>query len=248
MRTSITDRDDRNLLRDNSSLHTAVEWSEIFNGRYAPQLIEKFCKARKWLLKDSDGLLRRRYDLKEDFFSMWSEGMAYTLGFLFATGTLSDNRIEMRCDTKIRESMDLIARAMGYQDDLIVGGNVNMCSMTIVNKRLYKDLSVIVNGNITLRHFPPSIPFPFIRHFVRGFFDGNADVEGGEISFCGYNDFFLELWDILNIYACIEGGVYDGIGRRLRFDAQDSQRIAKFMYHKNPKFLLQRKFRLLEGS
>ena len=122
--------------------------------------------------------------VRRDFFRIWSAEMAYVLGFFAADGNMIRNRRgahfvsfysnDRRLLVDIRDVLDSSHRIgtkkrfpphkIAYQ-------------LQIGSKEIFQDLASLgftPNKSTLLRL--PRIPMPLVKHFVRGYFDGDGNV------------------------------------------------------------------------
>ncbi|MEX3713542.1 LAGLIDADG family homing endonuclease [Cytobacillus horneckiae] len=164
---------------------------------------------RKYGLQDKRNVGQncRKHSLKEDFFeNIDSEEKAYWLGFLIADGCIYHNKtsyditftlglIDKPHLEKLKNSWgssNLIKEIRGTK------GNVDV-RYCVSSKKMYKDLEGLgVIRRKTGFEIIPNIPRDLIRHFIRGYFDGDGSTtcfkEYSLIGFsiCCSNRFFLE--------------------------------------------------------
>ena len=153
------------------------------------------------LLDDDIGISRKiklqkiRYD--ENFFRNWSNEMAYVLGVIYTDGNIKKGVIRNR-DRKERLSMGRLSIAQKEPELLIKVLNLMKCNakLTYSKKRIYENtiagelyhfrinsndiydallrLGVSPYKSLTINF--PIIPNEYIRHFIRGCWDGDGSV------------------------------------------------------------------------
>ena len=119
----------------------------------------------------------RKYKLKEDFFKeIDTEEKAYILGFLFADGSVGKNQISITLKADDIEVLNNIKN------------NIYLCDRPIKTYRGYKRLVIsskkMVNDLISLGCVPrktfklkfPKLKKSLVKHFIRGYFDGDGSV------------------------------------------------------------------------
>lgn len=168
---------------------------------------------------------RRVFDLKEDFFeTIDNEEKAYWLGFFYADGWVSVGRESKRSDgTEYRPSLNYKSGISLHEKDIYVLHNLskilfngkrtptkdsssNNWTIKVNSKKMAEDLQK--NGCILHKTYllaeMPKIEHSLIRHFVRGFFDGDGSVSKrgngkddfnhyGKISFVGPIEFLEKI-------------------------------------------------------
>ena len=181
--------------------------------------------------------------------------MAYVLGFFAADGNLTigkrgNHYLEFTlCDKYIIEKIrTILSSNHKISERKSQKENYkNSFRIQIGSKILFQDLTKIgfvLNKSKTLAY--PMVPIKYLRHFVRGYFDGdgcvftgvykrnnrpsnNKVLSSGFIS--GTKSFLEKLQVILARRAKINGGtLYYSKGFRLTFSIKDSLRLYKFLY------------------
>lgn len=114
-----------------------------------------------------------------------SEEKAYWLGFIFADGYISSSPIrkgvksvyqfELSLGIKDIEHLNKFKRFMDYEKDIITDGN--RCRFVVTNKYLWtllNELGCTPNKSLSLTF--PDIPQNLVKHFIRGYFDGDGCI------------------------------------------------------------------------
>jgi hypothetical protein len=127
-----------------------------------------------------------KYKVNEDFFKKWSQEMAYTLGYIYADGSLEDASYirgkYIRVSSVEKRNIEKIKEWMNSEHTIIIkkptskNGRVGYL-LRIGSHALYNDLvklGLYPNKSLTVKF--PSIPKKFLCHFVRGYFDGDGCV------------------------------------------------------------------------
>lgn len=209
-----------------------------------------------------------KYKVNEDFFKTWTEEMAYTLGYIYADGSLEDSpKIRgkyLRISSAEKNNLLKIKKWMQSGHVIVERNRENeniLYLLKMGSHVLYKDLEkfgLCPNKSLTMKF--PSIPEKFLCHFVRGYFDGDGCVrvcmKKGKIQpliiskLCtvftsGSKEFLEEL--ALKIKEHTETNllkVYNGHRAfMLSYTTADSVKIFNFMYGKMTKpIYLERKF------
>ena len=125
-----------------------------------------------------------KYAVNEDFFHIWSNDMAYVLGFWYADGSIeyapSMRGHYLRISSTDKSVIIAIRNLMGSKHTIVhikrVGAKVSYL-LRIGNKRLYTQLTKL---GVTERKSKsltfPNIPPDYFAAFVRGYFDGDGCV------------------------------------------------------------------------
>lgn len=124
----------------------------------------------------------KKYMANYDFFKTWSEEMAYVLGFIAADGNICHSGrahvLDISCDD--RDIIEKIKKTLDYKGPIhekIRIYNKISYSLRICDPIIFNDLQRLnVTERKSLTFNPPLIPKRLIRHFVRGYFDGDGSV------------------------------------------------------------------------
>lgn len=223
-----------------------------------------------------------RYKINTDFFQKWSLEMAYVLGFLYADGAIEDSKTSSRTQyitfsSKDKDILETIKRTLksGHpihcrppHKVLYSNGKTYESAesyyLRIGSKRMYADLlevGLLPNKSKIIR-FPDDIPDKYLKHFIRGYFDGDGCVhikkgrgkkrdiilKGLNVIFTSGSKLFLEgLSARINKFIkpnrnkiCDSHRAY-----QLRYSTSDSIKWFKFLYKNTLKGLyLKRKFEI----
>lgn len=163
--------------------------------------------------------LKRKYQIQEDFFDkIDTEEKAYILGLLYADGynNTDRNSVSLGLKEDDKEILDKITaiiqpdkplqyidlstqkKTKGFEN------SQNQYRMVIANKHISQRLVELGCGKAKTHNltFPieEQVPSYLIRHFVRGYFDGDGSISKGKISkvdIIGTTTFLEPLQDIL---------------------------------------------------
>lgn len=198
-----------------------------------------------------------KYKVNEDFFKSWTQEMAYTLGYIYADGSLENSAYirgkYLRVSSVERENIEKI------RSWLCSDHTIRACKPTSKNGRtgyllrigshkIYNDLEKLglyPNKSLTITF--PSVPKKFLCHFVRGYFDGDGCVR---LSRCrgvlqklstvftsGSKDFLYEL--AREIHASVNTNQLNVYKSKrsymLSYSTSDSVKVFTFMYEKAKK-------------
>ena len=159
--------------------------------------------------------LKRKYPIQEDFFDVIdTEEKAYILGLLYADGynNTGRNSVSLGLKETDREVLDKITALMQPTKPLQYintqnngfKNSQNQYRLIIANKHISQRLVELGCGKAKTHNltFPTEeqVPSHLIRHFVRGYFDGDGSVSGDkqkQFCFVGTIDFLLPLQQIL---------------------------------------------------
>lgn len=200
-----------------------------------------------------------KYLVNENFFKKWTQEMAYTLGYLYADGSLEDasyirgkyirvSSVEENNIIKIRNWLSS-HHTIVSQPPISRNGKIRYL-LRIGNHELYNDLEQLglyPNKSLTITF--PVVPKKFLSHFVRGYFDGDGCVrismrEGARkiqvisklctVFTSGSKKFLEDLAIQLHTIASTKQlKIYNGHRSfMLSYSTEDSVKIFKFMYEK----------------
>ena len=154
----------------------------------------------------------KKHDYNEDFFRrIDSEEKAYWLGFLYADGTVNNfdkYELKLAISKKDIEHLKKFEKNMVFSDTSLIkfeypvlnGKQYESCKLIITNKNIVLDLidkGCLPNKTFNLKMPKEIIPKHLMKHFIRGFFDGDGSISKTgkylSLSFTGYKDFLEEL-------------------------------------------------------
>ena len=160
----------------------------------------------------SQSELRRKYNIDETFFDVIdTEEKAYFLGFLYADGYNNTDRNSVNLSLKEddKEILEILNNLLQPNKPLQYveikdTNSSNQYRLVIANKHISQKLVELgcVKAKTHTLTFPTEeqVPSCLIRHFVRGYFDGDGSVSGDkqkQFCFVGTMDFLLPLQQIL---------------------------------------------------
>jgi len=119
---------------------------------------------------------KRKYKVKSDFFSEWNSNMAYILGFTCADGNVHNKTLSWELTNKYQSNYDLLNSFCKSMDsNYPIEKRNNSFRLRITNSEILSDiqnLGVIPNKKKVLKF--PCVPSDYLRHFIRGFLDGDG--------------------------------------------------------------------------
>ena len=196
----------------------------------------------------------RKYKVNESFFDEWSPTMAYVLGFWFADGYMRKDRSyrilffsnDLQILRSIRGAMRSTHPIRKRKDDQC--WDINICS-----KKLFQQLERLggIRRKSKIITFP-RIPSPYMRDFIRGYFDGDGSVffvrytrtkdkrRARELRTnftSGSREFLESLMKVLQYEIDLslkKIGVFNkGSSLKLGYGLRDSAALLRDMYYKN---------------
>ena len=198
---------------------------------------------------------RAKCGLNGDFFKKWSPEMAYVLGYFAADGCMFINPRGSKyvsftsCDCEILQK---VRRMLGSNHKFSVKKRHNRnwkdaFTLQIGSKEMYKDL--IKKGFMPKKAFRfklPPVPKKYMRHFIRGYFDGDGSITRGYFKRKDRNNkmtlylltclssanlpFLREISKVLKENIGITGGYIDKKGGHLAYSKLDSIKLFRYMY------------------
>ena len=135
-------------------------------------------KANKMGLKSN--MRYREYQKNEEFFSDWTEEMAYVLGWMFSDGNMAPGNRMFRIKLTARDIgiLERIKSVLKTETPVRVTGKLsNYAILAVSSRRMCQDLIGLgCTQNKTHRFKTPNVPRKLLRHFVRGYFDGDGSI------------------------------------------------------------------------
>lgn len=130
----------------------------------------------------------RKYKVNHDFFKKWSPDMSYVLGLWFADGWISRYKNHQTFAIALNEKdkclLEMVLKIMD-SDYILHYRKTNSCYYFHISSKQILDDVIDKGGmcNKSLKVLFPKVPNKYLRHFIRGYFDGD-----GCISYCTTND------------------------------------------------------------
>ena len=150
--------------------------------------IRSILRVRKIPLRSME-ITHRKYKFNDTFFEkIDTEAKAYFLGFLYADGYISqkyNNIVSLQLQERDKEILDKLKHLIQSERPLYFKKSKklkeqNLWGLQISSKKMTTDLKGLgcgENKSLTLK-FPilKVVSEPFIRHFMRGYFDGDGCI------------------------------------------------------------------------
>lgn len=197
--------------------------------------------------------------LNENSFKELNEGSAYWAGFIAADGNVdSKNRIRIMLnydDTSHLEKFKAYLSAT-----YTISSNTNKyyrSSLEFTSKVIRADLEkhfLIVPNKTSTLEFPAKLPLEILRHYIRGYFDGdgsvcesfsNANSKTSSLYatfVCGSKSFGQDLFEFLQIFVGLRGTLQDFENKiQIKFNTNDAKILLTWMYS-NSSIYLDRKY------
>jgi len=213
--------------------------------------------------------------VNQDFFKKWSPEMAYVLGFFTADGNMSPHSnggryIEFTsCDEElIRKTRSLLDSTHRISSRIRSNSLKDTYRIQIGSKIIYKDLILLgltPNKSLTIKF--PKISKDYLRHFIRGYFDGDGCVyfrknwakDRNKLRWVfqtrftsGSKRYLKTLHSLLRSHRTCRGGyLYDKSsgGYELVFSHRDGLALFGFMYDNvSAEIYLRRKYEMFQKA
>jgi len=230
--------------------------------------------------KEVDGRLETVYldnwTINKNFFKSWTPQMAYVLGFIFADGTLSEGKRRhprsksmstvpcFRISQKSPEVLEEIKVLMSCDKKLYKTKNWPkgyLYTLDIPDQDMYKDLLGLglTPAKSKIVKFP-EIPPEYIRHFIRGCWDGDGSVytippshKGIGTNFIsGSEEFIDKMLFHLEKAGLPKRTIYKDKGREayyFKFSRKDSIKLFHYLYDGvDSSMYLERKYKIFKTA
>ena len=115
------------------------------------------------------------------FFKKWSEEMAYILGFITADGHIRKNNksynLQFSIHEKDKDILEKIRGILAPKNNAYYFKKEKMYNFSFASTTMYDDLIKLgIKSKKTFTVKPPKIPKKYIRHYLRGYFDGDGSI------------------------------------------------------------------------
>ncbi|MBW3016667.1 hypothetical protein KY309_03600 [Candidatus Woesearchaeota archaeon] len=157
---------------------------------------------------------RFKYAINNNFFKKWTPQMAFILGLIFSDGNIYNKTLSLKLSNKHASDRNILIRInRTMESDYPVEIGSYFFRLRISNPIILNDvkkLGMIPNKSKTVRF--PNVPAKFLRHFIRGYLDGDGWItirnkklfREISIGFCsGSFCFMKKLVEMISLYAKI---------------------------------------------
>jgi hypothetical protein len=149
-----------------------------------------------------DGSQRESHTCNSNFFKVWSNEMAYVLGFIWGDGCLEKSNPVVVVSQKEVEILEKIKTLLNSNAIIRTransGSKNNISFLSLYNKEMYNDLLSLglTPTKSKIMTYPHQMPEQYDSHFLRGIWDANgcisylggssykASLVTGSLSFC----------------------------------------------------------------
>jgi len=184
--------------------------------KYECSLVNVNAFARRHNLSGRYNYNHKNYRDPEYFSSIDTEEKAYILGFIAADGHVSDKEIIISISKKDTDILEKIRNSIGINKDIkfYTGSSFNpdkkseFAKFSFGTKEMISNLRDLGFGkDKTLNFRMPQINNSLLRHFIRGYVDGdgyfgkylhNDGYYRSSMGICGTKEFLLDLMKIFN--------------------------------------------------
>jgi len=248
----LTDSQEMEIAHRYASSEKACSLAEEFNlaAKAIYNILDKYQVPRQHITSQN------RYSCNEAFFStIDNELNAYWLGFIAADGYVYNQPGKGYClliklnpvDTghlaKFKHDIDTDAPIADYSHYVPPFHRISVSS-----KQLVTDLVShgIIQAKSTVLEFPTTVPTKLLRHFIRGYFDGDGSVYYGTrgellMSFVGTNNMMKEMQKVIAKNCFVNyASVSKQKGKnlyRIAWHCRGIRRILRYMYEDSAVFL-----------
>lgn len=207
------------------------------------------------------------FDIDENFFGTWSDEMAYVLGLVITDGCIRQPKkgsIVVHLDMNDRSLLEKVRKAMKSTHKIVPSKHQKgLYLFGFAREQISQDLlrlGVTPRKSLTVKF--PDVPDKYLRHFIRGVFDGDGSVYFESRSrnsplttkfVSGSKDFIYELEKRLQKLGMPKHTIYKdkrgNISYSFRYGHRNSIRLFHLMYDGVDKDLyLERKYKkFVEG-
>ena len=210
----ISEEDINLILREYQNGFSCTDiYRTYFSNVYtSPSMIERIVNRNKL----SRGKYKKQTVLNEHYFeNINNEHKAYWLGFLFADGSVtykSENSCYIKLELNHKDKYIIEKFAKDIKTDSVHDydyGKKHNAELIVYSKIMAEDLSKygIVPRKTYKNNYIPKIDKNFIRHFIRGYFDGDGcisltkpkdqNISRAVLSFCADYTLAIELQKLL---------------------------------------------------
>ena len=243
------------------------EIADILELRYHQPIYNFF---KKFNLKENKRIYNRKYTLDTDYFkNINTEDKAYILGFIVADGYISEDRLCISLAIKDIDILYKIRKCFKSNQKFRYCNRPNpynknkICRMVILQissrefvKPLLK-MALHINKTYTLdKNILKFVPKYLMRHFLRGYFDGDGNVCYGikyssgikyNINICGNMNFLLNSFQIYFPSKNKNKIYYDKKSKQMcvwKLSSKNNvEKFLNYIYH-NSNIFLQRKYKI----
>lgn len=202
----------------------------------------------------------RKYRYNDNFFKVIdTEEKAYWLGFIYADGCVTSSGkskvLEITLKASDKGHLIKFINAVGGVKEQIspkavkLNGKIyrafraTVCSTTMCNDLI--EHGAIPRKSLVLK-FPTTVPIFYMRHFLRGYFDGDGHIDSRRISLLGTKEFLVEVQNYFEIFGASKTKIKKEKSEAYSFEKWGNEvvNIVSALYN-NSTVYLDRKFNMV---
>lgn len=225
--------------------------------QYVLKLLKSYNIARRNNLQARR--LKNKYYINESFFSQWSPEMGYVLGLLFTDGSVQidkdGNPTHISLSLNDLPLLEKIRNLIESNHNIYKMRQKGLYCLRFGREKILRELNrlgLVPNKSKIIKF--PDMPDEYLRHFIRGCWDGDGSVffqykKKLLMTFyvSGSKEFIERMEDILNKKACLtKRRIYSrpsGTSFYFKYGHQDSIKLFHYMYKGVPNYMfLDRKY------
>jgi len=256
---SYWEKSEKDILSNNFSNSSKVELENLLPKRTWKSINKK---------AERTGLKRMEYFLSlrpknHHFFKKWSEKMAYILGFITADGNIIKSRYSYYLQFCLQKNdidiLNKMRKILAPKNKFSYYKPENTLHFKVGSTTIYKDLIKLgITSNKTFSVKPPKIPKAYLRHYLRGFFDGDGCISTfrrndsvktfpsvrlfGNINMINYIRRIFNNLTNSKLKVYMARSKYGNVMGNLHYTCTNAVKILDFLY-KNSNIYLDRKYK-----
>ena len=239
-RTRITKEMETNIVSDYQSGLSSVKLADKYG--INPSTVFNILK-RSGLSARSNSINSRKYICDYDYFeNVDTEEKAYWLGFIYADGWISKQKygdyFGITLSTKdidhlhkLKESMQSTYNINSYVHDTDYKDNTEYSVYKVCSKKVVADLidKGVFENKTDIIEPPKGVPHNLVRHFIRGYFDGDGSFSYF-VSNKNKNMYQVKILGTESLLDYINDFVDDSLGFRIPryFKRRDHQTVMSY--------------------
>ena len=201
---------------------------------------------------------KRKYFVKDDYFSEQNANMAYIMGFIMADGSISkkDNRIQICLSENDADFLKIFYNEIGGSQIVYykVKDKYPTCRWQCCSSQIKKDLISyeIIPHKTGFAKIPNNLEKQFYPDFIRGYFDGDGSIYEEKNGIAGFEIVSHNKEILKQIIAYFEENDIPkvniktdkrcNINYSIKYRKQAIKKIYKILYYSNNCLYMKRKF------
>lgn len=187
-----------------------------------------------------------KYEKREDFFTnINTEEQTYLLGWIAADGSIRNRTLHIELNRKDVKILKYFKNLISKNSPIVNRKRNNNCYITISSTKIIEDICISLNvlpGSKQNKIKLPSLNVNLIRHFVRGFFEGDGwiSVYNNYLK-CGIATICPALQrDFVDLSKKLKINCYQG-KKSIEWYGYNAEKFLQFIYE-DSQYYLDRKF------